>query len=459
MRQITVYSTKGTATNQRGTELDGMTLIAARLGWAAITLFTLFLFLAAIPAEFRFFRQELIQDYMPALSQVGISPTFLAGYRTMLDVVEALAFALTGLFIFWRKSDDWMVMLISVGFTTFGSLFVPTLVRLTEMEPAFTMPVSIVRAVGLATSLIAFYYLFPDGRFVPGWTRWLAVGWTVLSVVWLLVPDAPANLIYLDSWYKNISISFVLFLFWYGTGVAAQIYRYRKVSKAVARQQTKWVVFGTTGAVVGFIVYYLPMVFIPEIREPSVLRVYHILFGIPLFDLFVLMAPVTMAISVLRFRLWDIDFLINRSLVYLVLSGLLVAVYFALVGILSLIFWDASLDRQPVFISVVVTLLISFLFSSLKTRVQSMIDRRFYRRKYNAEQALLEFGASVRGEVDLSRLSDDLLGVIQSTIQPTKVSLWLRQPGEARSEEDIDSPAQLEKDVGLTFAELSAKDD
>ncbi|HEX2980489.1 MAG TPA: hypothetical protein VHO48_09520, partial [Anaerolineaceae bacterium] len=392
-----------------GTVLNGARLTAARLLWAGITLLTVGLFLAAVPAEFTFYRQELLDQYLPALRQVGISASFLAGYRTMLDVMEALAFALAGLFIFWRKSDDWMVMLISVGFTTFGSLFVPTLVRLTDVEPVFTAPVALVRAIGLATSLVAFYYLFPDGRFVPRWTRWLALGWAALTLIWLVAPQAPINLIYLDTWYNNIGFSFPLFLLWYGSGVAAQIYRYRKISRAIARQQTKWVVFGTTGAVVGFIIYYLPMVLIPEMREPSVLRVYHVLFGIPLFDIFVLMAPVATAISVLRYRLWDIDFLINRSLVYVILSGVLIATYFALVGVLSLIFWDASLDRQPVFISVIVTVLIAFLFSPVKARVQNIIDRRFYRRKYDADQALLKFGASVRGEVDLGRLSDDLL--------------------------------------------------
>ena len=137
--------------------------------------------------------------------------------------------------------------------------------------------------------------------------------------------------------------------------------------------------------------------------------------------------PISMGVAVFRHRLYDIDLLINRTLVYAVLTATLVAVYFGGVAITQAIL-RALVDQQeqPQFAIVVSTLVIAALFNPWRRRIQSLIDRRFYRNKYDARKTLESFSAKLRDETDLDALSDVLVGVTRETMQPQHVSLWLR---------------------------------
>jgi hypothetical protein len=140
-----------------------------------------------------------------------------------------------------------------------------------------------------------------------------------------------------------------------------------------------------------------------------------------------LVVPVFTYIAILRYRLYDIDVVINRTLVYGTLTVLLAAVYLSGVVTTQAIFRALTgQEQQPQLAIVVSTLVIAALFSPLRRRIQSFIDRRFYRRKYDARKTLEAFSAKLRDETDLDALSDDLVGVVRETMQPAHVSLWLR---------------------------------
>jgi hypothetical protein len=154
----------------------------------------------------------------------------------------------------------------------------------------------------------------------------------------------------------------------------------------------------------------------------------------PLFSLGFLTIPIFIAIAILRSRLWDIDTIINKALVYGSLTALLGALYAGLiVGLTSLAGLLTKQTSDPVAL-VVSTLAIWVLFQPARRRIQSFIDRRFYRKKYDAVKTLAAFSATLRQEVDLNQLSTHLLDVVQQTMQPASASLWLRPP-ERRVEE------------------------
>jgi hypothetical protein len=148
--------------------------------------------------------------------------------------------------------------------------------------------------------------------------------------------------------------------------------------------------------------------------------------------------PIAVGFAVLKYRLYNIDLLINRTLVYGSLTALLALVYFAGVATTQAIFRGLTgQEQQPQLAVVIPTLVIAALFNPLRRRIQSFIDRRFYRRKYDAAKTLEAFSAKLRDETDLDALSDDLVGVVRETMQPAHVSLWLRpDPGSRQSRKE-----------------------
>lgn len=192
---------------------------------------------------------------------------------------------------------------------------------------------------------------------------------------------------------------------------------YRSSQSSADRRRVRWLVFAfiLCGGL-GLSLWFIPGVVL----------------GQPLIDanalgLAVLPFPVILAIAVLRYQLFDIDIIIRRTLIYGALTAILALVYFGSVVVLQVLF--RAVTGQSAEIAIILsTLAIAGLFAPMRRRIQELIDRRFYRRKYNAQQVLAAFGARVRDEVDLNKLTDELLGVVDETVQPTRVSLWLKPP-------------------------------
>jgi hypothetical protein len=149
--------------------------------------------------------------------------------------------------------------------------------------------------------------------------------------------------------------------------------------------------------------------------------------------------PVAAGVSVLKYRLYDVDVIIRKTLVYTLLSGLLGLVYFGGVALLQglLTAGDADGGQPSPVVIVVTTLAIAALFNPLHKRIQDFIDRRFYRRKYDADKALAEFAAAARSQTDLAQLSAQLTGTVQETLQPEQIALWLRTSPASGQERDI----------------------
>ncbi len=190
------------------------------------------------------------------------------------------------------------------------------------------------------------------------------------------------------------------------------------MSNATERQQTKWVVFGTVAALGGYGLFTALDLLLQSALLASLL-------GNTAFFVLMLLIPISIAVAVLRHRLYDIDILINRTLVYGLLTATLVTLYFGGIVVLQRIFVLLT-GQQSTFAVVASTLAIAALFVPLRRRVQGFVDRRFYRRKYDARKTLEAFSAKLRDETDLEALNSELVGVVRETMQPAHVSVWLR---------------------------------
>jgi hypothetical protein len=186
----------------------------------------------------------------------------------------------------------------------------------------------------------------------------------------------------------------------------------------VERQQIKWFAYAAAGSVIaGGVAYLIPIVVDTPLWFERM--------GFALNIAFIPAIPIAIGIAILRYRLYDIDRIINRTLVYGALSATLVALYFGGIVMLQRVFVLLT-GQQSTLAVVASTLLIAALFTPLRRLIQGFIDRRFYRSKYDARKTLEAFSAQLRNETDLEALSDDLVGVVRETMQPAHVSLWLR---------------------------------
>jgi hypothetical protein len=281
-----------------------------------------------------------------------------------------------------------------------------------------------------------FFYLFPDGRFVPGWTRWPAL---MLIAVFLPGSIWPGSRLDDATWPP--AIEGLVLIVWMGSVMVVQIYHFRRVAGPIQRQQTKWVVFGVTGSALVFLGLVLGRLLVSPTfpREGGVLQ--HVVVNLGVRGSSILI-PLAIGIAILRYRLWDIDPIINRALVYGTLTLALGLVYFGSVVVLqTLVRFFAGQGQESPLVVVSSTLTIAGLFQPLRRRIQATIDRRFYRRNYDAAQTLQAFSVTLRDEVDLNRLTANLLDVVEETMQPAHVSVWLRNvPSTARGRSAPDSP-------------------
>jgi hypothetical protein len=199
--------------------------------------------------------------------------------------------------------------------------------------------------------------------------------------------------------------------------VASLLVRLRH-AQGVERQQLKWFVYAAT---LGIVVIVGGNLLLPEQMNNDAIG--NLVWAIAFDSL-----AVATTVAILRYRLYDIDVLINRTLVYGALTALLTGVFVSLVVVSREVVEIFTGQRQSELAIVASTLAIAALFNPLRRRIQDFIDRRFYRRKYDAAQVLAAFSMTARDEVDLDRLSNELLAVIEETLQPAHVSLWLREP-------------------------------
>lgn len=402
--------------------LEGRRLSLARAAWVGFALLILAVYVASIPAFYQWNIQDPYQ-FAPTLAQVNLSLRFFALYTTIFCSALVLACLTIALLIFWRKSNDWMGLLVSLALLCFAVLL-PVVPALGIIYPAWQEIVVIIRYAAVLLILLVFY-LFPDGRFIPGWTKYAILLWFLIFSMMLLVdiiPPATPN----DLHAGDQVLVYLIPLLTFATGVYAQVYRYTHIKDAVVRQQTKWVVFGLSAVCIGGAIVNLPAIFMPSLLKHGVANFIYTMFNIPVLLFAWFLLPLSMGISIIKYRLWDIDLIIRRTLLYAALTIALVALYFSGVVFLQALFQSVTGQKREIAV-IISTLVIAVVFNPLRTRIQKYIDRRFYHSEYNIQKAMEDFSAKLRNEVMLDQLITQLLGAVSDNMKPEHVSLWLRQ--------------------------------
>ena len=362
------------------TRLSGTRLRLARWGWIVLMLIFCGFYLAAVLVyyiQFHGFQQGAYAHLLAMPAVVSGYDTFgslyliLTGPYATLNITLITCFSpfwiAVSLVIFWRRSDDWMALYIA--------LLLVMLV--TSLSPAFSV---LSRVVGLTSplgvcitllhllsfsSVIFFFALFPDGRFVPGWTRWMTLAYLTWQVPLCLPSTSPFSLVH----WPPLLLASLLLCMVLACGFA-QLYRYRRVSTAIQRQQTKWVVFGMLMGTLFDAANLLPPLVCPALSQPGPAQALYAILSEVTFPLVLLLVPITIGVAVLRYRLWDIDLLINRTLVYGLLTASIIGLYLLVVVGLGTLFSVLG----NLLLSLLATGLIAVLFQPLRERLQRGVN-------------------------------------------------------------------------------------
>ena len=376
------------------TYLRGRSLLLARAAWLVVAVLAVGLFVAGIPAELALLRVpcpnvvcatgQLPPAGLRALGDLGLGPGFFAAYSVAMDALFAAVCGAVAALIYWRKSEERMALFASLALLTFGTAtFTFTMAALAARHPAWEMPVAFLHFLG-AASFGLFLYLFPDGRFVPRWTRWVALAWLAWQLaehffpIWVSDPNA---------WQSATET--VVWLGALGTAIYSQVHRYRRASSPAQRQQIKWVVFGISAALAGFLGIQLALGVSGSDVPTSPGELVEYLIGYAFIGyLVVLLIPVSIGIAVLRHHLFDIDLVINRTLVYGALTASVVGLYALVVGGLGTLLQA----RGSFAISLLAAGFVAVLFAPLHNRLRRGANHLMYGERDEPYEVLSRLG-------------------------------------------------------------------
>lgn len=369
-------STQAAATHpDQDLTLRGWRLEAARVAWLAAAVVNGICFFAGLPRAF-----AIASDLSPAsiarLTSLGLSPTFPAWYLLVLDTATFFLFTVVAIILFRRRAED-RTALVAAYMLSFTAML--------YTAPGYEARVPVWMIAGGAAfaeyTQIAFLLVFPTGRFSPAWTRglllplavWRVAIWYFLYIPWLYTAERTGdNYPFLKQNSVDLLLFFAIVLF----AVGMQIRRYRRESDQEARLQAKWLVWGTSIAVLIVGGYVIALNSLPVMQPEAGSAVLLRLAGRTVRQAALCIIPVAILISILRHRLWDIDFLINRTLVYVPLTSILAGV-FAVSMALTQRFFVATTGQESSSAIVMTTLLLTAIFTPVRAELQAMVDRRF----------------------------------------------------------------------------------
>ncbi|MFD1735017.1 sensor histidine kinase [Bacillus salitolerans] len=393
-----------------------------RIFVALICLGFITLFIANIPVYYERLATDCIYNECFAapspppgtenLNEIGMNEKLFALFYTVLECVFIFIFLIAAALIFWKRSHELMGLLGTLLLVSFGISFASIISVPAENIPLLMQINDAMSFIGWG-SLSVFFFLFPNGRFVPKWSMWI-----FFLTIGLL------SLTYLENLPKWVVYFRILFIF--GFLLYSQIYRFRTVSTQVERQQTKWVVYGFSVAISGFLcVVFIPLLFNPNIFEEGSIQYFMIFNSFVYFLL--LLIPITLTFALLRRRLWDIDPLLNRTILYAIMVVVVISIYVAVVWYLSSMFNT----NDNFIISIIATSIVAISFSPIKEKVQQMIIRRMYGEQGNPYFVVALLGKKIQESQTPEQVLDQVARTLKEVLRLPYTEIQLLQNNEA----------------------------
>lgn len=403
--------------------LSGRPLAIARSAWLLVSLAAILIFVLALP-----FRWASFMHPGPAtlanLNALGLTPTAFAVFSLAWEIFFAGAFVLTGFVIFWRCGAEPFALFAAGLMVVLGvanGALAPATHALLGLHPALDFLIHTFEFVTWC-GLALFFYLFPNGRFVPAWTRWLVAAILPIYLLWNYAsgPWAPLNW---PPW-LILPLNGLIWLSW----LLSQVYRYRRVSVPVERQQTKWIVSAIVIIIAtDILLYFVIGAFVPGYVFGSEGQASPQAFAYSLIVTAIdrtigVLLPVALAFSIIRYRLWDLDLVINRVLVYGGLTVLVAGVYVLVVGGLGALFTASG----NILTSLAATAVVAVLFQPLRARLQRGVDRLMYGERDDPYAVLSRFGQKLEAALTPDAVLPTLVETIAQALKLPYVAILLR---------------------------------
>jgi hypothetical protein len=351
--------------HEAATHLHGRALLIARTAWVVFVVFDLIVFGVAIVATYDASLRQGSTTYSNGLAQLGMTAEAYAVLSTGIALGGTLISLGIAIFLFLSRSDDWMVLLVSFVFIALAPGTEIALSGLADTEPAWLTPVELQFAVGLIAVMLLLF-TFPTGRFVPAWTRLALALYAVL-----VVASLSTSILLRTPVSSNPGL-----VICYSMGFVAQFQRYRSTTSPVQRQQFRWIVFGFLIYAPIFVTLFLLNAFVVP-TMPDAQRILFELWGVLLlFYVPAILLFITAVFATLRYRLFDIDLIIHRTLVYVPLTALLAGIFAASITGTQKLF-VALTGQESDAATVLTTLIVVIAFTPIKDGLQNVVNKRF----------------------------------------------------------------------------------
>ena len=419
--------------------IEGLRLWAARVGWLIITLYAILLVALSLPhywalripqdlAEATITSAMFRQDFSQAAFEVPPGVKLL----TLIPFFIAVG---CGVFIFYQRSQEWIAGVVSLLLITMGATFTISLSHLPVTYAVWQAPAGILEAVMYGCSFL-FLTAFPNGRFVPKWFRWVALGWVAYAALWPFWPQLNPL--------QSASITPIIILIgMFLLGISAQIYRVFHRANATQRQQLKWVLWGYTTAVWGMLWVFGPQLILGQNARHYLLSPPMVWINLAIALIFPLLIPITLMLSILRYRLWDVDILLNRTLVYGGLTLAVVLIYVLTVGLLSQLFHTSG----NLMISLIATALIAVAFHPVRERLQRGVNRLMFGQRDDPYAVLSHLGQQLQTTAvpaeTLAAIVETLAGTLKLPYAAIELVEQAEQVGRASVGEPLGEPVEL----------------